>query len=543
MRRRSSETRSGIRTRRLWLGLALVWTVAASPALAQQTPRPVRGGTLVMGGPSDLQAMNSLVATETYTSDVIRNLLFLPLVRYSADLQYESALARSWHMLGDTAVLFRLRNDVHWHDGRRTTARDVVFTFERAKDPRTAFPHASDIEHWLSAQQVDSFTVRFRITPHADPLAAWTNLAIMPAHRLERVAPDQMRNGPFNRAPVGNGPFRFVSLRANDRWVFEANTAFAPSLGGRPFIDRIIWRVIPENAAQLTELLTGGIDVMMTPRAEQVKEIGARAGFRAVVKPSRRYNVVIWNSRVPELRDARVRRALLMATNRQQMIDVLRAGFATMGVGPIAPYHWAYNRTLRPVPFDPDGARRLLAAAGYSDRNGDGLLEDAAGEKLEITLKIPANSNVNRDMSEMMRADLARIGVTLRTQPTEFATMIGDISSPERRFDAALLAFETDIRLNLRDAFHSEAMEGPFQSASYRNARVDEILDRTAATVDRAAAARLWSEFQQILLEEQPWGVLYYQPELFLVRERLRGFAPDIRGVFTGVSRWWLAGR
>lgn len=513
----------------------------ASPAAAQ--PSPPRGGMLVIAAPSDLQGMNSLVAAEMYTAEVLKYVLFLPLVRYDAQLRLQPLLARSWRITGDTLVQFQLRDDVRWHDGRRTTAHDVVFTFERAKDSRTGFPDAADLEHWVSVQLVDSFTVRFRITPHADPLAVWATLAIMPAHLLSAIAPEELRNAAFNYAPVGNGPFRFVSRRANDRWSFEPNPLFPAGLGGPPKIGRLVWRVIPENSSQVAELLTGQVDVMLAPRAEQVKELGSRPGLRGLTKPSRRYYFIDWNGRRPHLADPRVRRALMMALDRRTMIDVLRKGYAQIATGPIAPYHWAFDRDLEPLPYDPDAAGRLLAAAGFRDRDGDGMVESASGEKLEIELKVAANSAFNRDLSEMIRADLARIGVTVRPRPVDFATLVEDISSPERAFDAAVLAFETEFRLNLRDAFHSDAMAGPFQSASYSNARVDRLLDEVRVTTDRATALRLYAELQRILLVEQPWGVLWYPPELLIARDRVRGFAPDIRGLFAEVTAWSVAPR
>lgn len=510
-----------------------------APAVDAQQSR----GTAVIVAPSDLQGLNALTATDAYTAEVLRYMLFLPLVRYDEQLRIRSMLAQSWTIEGDTVVVFRLRRDVLWHDGRRTTANDVAFTFRRAKDPRTGFPGGSELEHWLSVAVVDSFTVRFRIRSHNEPLAVWTTLPIMPAHRLASVPAEQMRTAPFNRAPVGNGPFRYVSHRANDRWVFEANPRFPTGLGGPPPLQRLIWRVVPDNAAQMAELLTGQADIMLAPRAEQVRDIGARAGYRGIAKPSRRYYFITWNGKKQFLADPRVRRALMMALDRQTMINTLRSGFAQIGTGPIAPYHWAFDRTLAPLPFDTAGARALLAAAGYRDRNGDGVVESSAGDAFSIELKVAANSAFNRDLGEMIRADLARVGVQIQVRAVDFATLVEDISSPSRSFDSAVLAFETDFKLNLRDAFHSDALSGPFQSASYSNPRVDQLLDRLARPASRTDASALWAELQKIIRDEQPWGVLWYPPELIIARERLQGFAPDIRGLLVGVGSWSIGAR
>jgi peptide/nickel transport system substrate-binding protein len=225
----------------LLTGLALAAMAACAGSDRGQTggsETAVRGGTVVVAGPNDLGGLNGLVASESYTMDVNLHLLYLPLVAVTADVGFEPALAESWQWQGDTAVTFHLRRDVRWHDGRPTTAHDVVFTFDRLKDPVTAFPASVDFELWLSAEAVDSFTIRARLQPHLDPLLAWAFLPIMPEHALGSIAPAGLRNAAFNHAPIGNGPFRFVEYRANDRWVFEANPDFPEALGGRPWIDR-----------------------------------------------------------------------------------------------------------------------------------------------------------------------------------------------------------------------------------------------------------------------------------------------------------------
>src|SRR5690606_9113970 len=128
--------------------------------------------------------------------------------------------------------------------------------------------------------------IRFRFRPHGDPLASWPFAPIMPRHLLDTVPPERLRTAAFNKQPVGNGPFRFVSARANDRWVFEANPDFPEALGGRPYIDRVVWRTIPDNAAQVVELMAGTADLILSPRADQLRELDAHPEIRAHLRPA-----------------------------------------------------------------------------------------------------------------------------------------------------------------------------------------------------------------------------------------------------------------
>ncbi len=516
-----------------------VFLAAALAACADAGPR--RGGTAVIGAGSDLDHANPLVSVDAWTNEILRYALFTPLIRYDEALEYEPHLAESWEMLGDTGVVFHLHEDVRWHDGAPTTAHDVLFTFERAKDPATGFPNAGYFSRWTRGEVLDSFTIRFHFEPHADPLAGLPYTPVAPRHLLDSIPPGQLRQAAFNRAPVGNGPFRFVSQRAGDRWIFEANPDHPETLGGPPLLDRLVWRVIPDNSAQITELRVGEVDLALQPRPEQVEVLGRREDLRELVKPSRQFSFIAWNALRPPLDDPAVRRALAMGIDRARILQGLRKGYGQVAVGPIMPFHHAYHPTLEPLPFDPAAARALLAEAGIRDADGDGVLELPDGAAFELEIKVFASSDFNRDVAEAVRGDLADLGVAASTRPTEVATLFGDVTSPDRRFDAALLGWSGDFRPDLTDTFHSRARGGPYQFASYGNPELDSLMDRAALEADPARAAPVWHRIQEILLEHQPWSVLYYQEDAFLARVSLRDANMDIRGALVNLQRWWLA--
>src|SRR5690606_2172757 len=180
------------------------------------------------------ELMNSLVSAEAWTSEFLSFALFMPLIRYGPDLDFEPYLAERWDVAGDTAVVFHLRRDVRWHDGVPTTAYDVLFTYERARDPRTGSTIGHYFEHWTHAEVLDSFTIRFGFRPHGDPLASWPFAPIMPRHLLDTIPPERLRQAAFNKQPVGNGPVRFASARATDRRGPQANPYVPEAHGARP---------------------------------------------------------------------------------------------------------------------------------------------------------------------------------------------------------------------------------------------------------------------------------------------------------------------
>ena len=282
-----------------------------------------RGGTLVIASPADLSVLNVFLASDQWTQEINRYLLYTPLLRYTPKLDYAPALAESWEAT-DTSAVFRLRRDLRWHDGRPTSAHDVVYTIETARNPEAAFPNASYFERWTSVEATDSYTVAVRFEAHPEPLAGLPFTPIMPAHLLEGVAPGALRTAEYNQRPVGNGPFRFVSSAPGDRWIFEANPDHPDALGGRPYLDRVIWRVVPDNTAQTTALRTGEVDLVLGPRAPELRQLDAEPGIHAIVKPSRLYAFIAWNGLRPPLDDARVRRALSLAVDRPEILTALR---------------------------------------------------------------------------------------------------------------------------------------------------------------------------------------------------------------------------
>jgi peptide/nickel transport system substrate-binding protein len=492
---------------------------------ADRAPRV--GGTAVVVYPGGPRVANPLAAADAYSAEMGRFLLFLPLLEYGPDLDLRPRLAESWELEGDTAAVFRLRRDVRWTDGAITTAHDVAFTLERALDPATAYPNRTQLDHVREVTALDSFTVRARFEPVRDAIQPIALLPVLPRHVLDTVPAAALQHSGFNLRPVTNGPFMVQGARPGDRWVFAANESFPAALGGRPRLDRLVWRVIPESAAQIAELRAGEADVVVGVRHDAFGRLGGTDAIRAVEGPTLSYVGVAWNGRRPPLDEPRVRRALTMATNRAGLVEALRGGHGTLAAGPVPPGHWAYSPDLEPLPYDPDAARAALADA-------------LGGTPLRLTLLVPAGSDFSRDLAQVIQADLARVGVTLQLRALEFATLEHTITGPDRDFDAVLLALDADARLNLRGLFHTDAMAGAYQVAGYSNPALDSVLDAIEAQTDRDAAPPLWSRAQELVAADQPWTFLYFVTDLILVRSRLQGVEADLRGVLHSAPGWWI---
>lgn len=512
---------------------------------AAEVPEAARyGGTLVLGSTSDMGDVNPLTLQLQNALYLQEYVLFTPLIAYDAELRPVPRLARSWEVNRDTTALtFHLRDDVFWHDGVRTSAYDVKFSYDLARNPKTGYLYSGPWEYYGEAEAPDSFTFRVRMRPHAEFLDVWRVFAPVPEHLLRGVAPEAMAKHPFGtRAPVGNGPFRFVSRTPGEEWVFAANPRWPKELGGRPYVDRLVYRVIPEPATLLAELETGGVDLFAGPPPEYAARIAASPRTRLVAFPDMAYEHIQWNHRRPLFRDARVRRALTLAIDREAVVRSVRGGHGVVANSTVAPILWQHDSTLdRELPHDPAAAGRLLAEAGFADRDGDGVLEDREGRPFRFTLLVPHGYRERRDAAEIVQSDLARVGVAVEVREVEFNTLIARAGNPKLRdFDAMLFGWKPEFRVDDTDLFACSRRDNPITFAGYCNPATDRLLDSVLRTADRAAARPLWHRYQEQIARDQPFTLLYFTDRLEGISRRVQDARPDVRGDWVGVDRWWI---
>ena len=509
------------------------------------------GGTAVVGTIGELpNGMNHFVSSNYEAGDHQKFVNLMTLLQYDESIQLRPYLAESWEvddLEAPTTVTFRVRPGVYWHDGFQVDAEDVAFTYRVITDPATAYPNLSAFEHYVQGPEgvevLDSLTVRVRIArPHAEYMAPWVDVVIMPHHLLEDVPVTQLQQHPFGtQCPVGNGPFVFVEHRPQESWTFKANPAFPEALGGRPYLDRYVYRAIPEQTTLLTDLLTENIDVFINPRADQAEQIQTSPDLNLISFPWPSYTLVAWNARRPQFSDARVRRAMSIGTNRRELVQAQLRGFGSIANTGVYPLHWAYDEGMEDeLPYDPAEAGRLLDEAGWIDRDGDGVRENPDGVRLEFVLKYNQGNQRREDIAEIMQAQLAQIGVRVQPQVMEFGTMIAQMSGAERDFDAAVFGWNIGFRIDDSSFFHSERIDEPYGFAGTRNSEMDRLLDTLQLVLDRDEARPLWRQYQRLLLQEQPYTYIYFDDRLDGINRRLRGVVMDGRGEWLNIKDWWI---
>jgi len=498
------------------------------------------GGTVVVAGRGDPVSMNSLVSTDFESEQHQVHVLFVTLVSNDEDYQPQPYFARSWEFDSDTSeVVFHLRHDLQWHDGTPVTSRDVAFTFERLKNPAVPFPNPSYFDYWDAAEVIDPVTIRFALRPHANALYGWTRTAIMPEHILGEVRPEDLESHSFGTlTPVGNGPFRFVERIPGDRWVFEANAEFPEELGGRPYVDRLVYRQIPDEFALAAALQTGEVDLLIDASPSMLDQVGDDPEVVSTSYSAPEYAFIAWNSKRPEFADPLVRRALTMAIDRETLVQAVLGGNGTVAPGPVGPWHWAYDSAWAPLPYSPDEAAALLDEAGWTDSDGDGA-RDRDGEPFSFELLATPRRDWGA-IQTLVQASLGQIGVEVEPVVREQGALIPLVIGADRRFDAVIIGWARDVPLNDIDLWACDQVGQPFQFTSYCNPELDVVLDSIPLESDRARLRSLIGRYHELVVEDQPYTFLYYLDRVDLARARVYGTNMDSRGDWVNVARWWV---
>jgi peptide/nickel transport system substrate-binding protein len=496
----------------------------------------LRGGTLVVGEISAYESLNPLTTTDAHARDIY-NLLFLSLLDENDDfLTFRPRLATSWEFSKDRRELtFALRDDVVWSDGVPFTAHDVLATFTAQKDTAMAWSGRHLKEHIDKVTVVDDHTVTYHFN-HVYPYQVMdaNDGAILPKHFLESMSPEEIRALKVEDFPT-NGPFRI------GEWVRGQSLTLLPYEDyyeeGKPYLDRVVFKIVPDQVNLITQLKSGEVDCMESlPPMEVDKLRNGDYGINIFSFPARAYIYIGWNGANPLFRSAKIRRAMTMAIDRKMIIDNLYYGLAELCTSPFIPQQWAYNDEIEAIPYDPEGAKRLLEEEGFSDSDGDGWL-DRDGEKLEFEIMTNQGNQIRMDIQVMVQEQLGRIGVKADPLVLEWTVMLERHKASD--FEAVISAWRVGTKVDLGPIWGCESRkQGGYNRVDYCNAEVDRLNSTATGILDFDEARPLFFKAQQIIYDEQPYTFLYNPHALLALHERFNGAKPDAISMYHNLHEW-----
>lgn len=493
------------------------------------------GDAIVAGSIADARILIPILASDSASGDICA-LIFNGLVKYDKDIKLIGDLAKDWRIEEDgLVIIFNLKKGIRWHDGYPFTAKDVEFTYQQLVSANVKTPYSSDFERIKSLEVIDDYTIKVRYKePFSPALSSW-GMAIIPRHLLENK---DLNNIDFQRSPIGTGPYKFKSWKSQEKIELESNYDY---FEGRPFIDRYIFRVIPDESTIFLELQTKGVDLAGLTPLQYTRQTGNAffgKNYRKFHTPGFGYTYLGYNLNNPKFQDKRVRQALNYAVDKQEIIKTVLLGFGTQITGPFVPGSWAYNESIVPVEFSPMRAKELLNECGWSDTNGDGWIEKD-NRVFEFTIVTNQGNEERIKTAQIIQSRLKSIGVRVKIKVVEWSVFISEFIE-KRNFEAVLLGWALGREPDSFDIWHSsKTKEGEFNFINYRNDEVDNLLIEARRTFDQEKRKIYYHRVQEIIYEEQPYMFLYAAESLSILSSRFREVKPAAIGIGYNLIEWW----
>ncbi len=491
--------------------------------------------TITMGLGADAKRLLPFLASDSASGE-ISSLIYHGLVKYDKNIRLTGDIAKSWEVSRDgLRITFHLRKGVMWQDGAELTADDVIFTYSKVIDPKVPTPYSSIYGPVSSVEALDKYTVQVTYKePFAPALESWA-MGIVPKHLLEGK---DLSSTEVNRNPVGNGPYRFAEWVTGQKIVLDA---FDNYFEGRPNIDKVIYRIIPDTATMFLELKFGGIDFMgLTPPQYKLQANSDffNKYFQKFRYPSFGYTYLGYNLLNPLFSDKRVRQAIAHAINKKELIAGVLLGYGTPCTGPFPPESWAYNPDVKDYDYSPEKALALLAEAGWK-MNSSGLIEKD-GRTFSFTVLINQGSDERIKVAQILKEQLKRIGIEMHIKVLEWQALLHDFID-KKRFEAVIMGWALSRDPDIYEIWHSsKTKEGEFNFISYKNDTVDRLLVEGRRTFSLEKRKMIYHRIHAILAEEQPYAFLYVPDALPVLHKRFKGVVKAPIGIDYDFIHWYV---
>ena len=479
--------------------------------------------TLHLSISSNPSKLNPLIATDSASGE-IADWIFDGLLAYDKDGHIEPRLAESYRFENNTTLVFKLRRDVTWSDGVKFTAEDVVFTWKLITSPNIFTPYSSAFRYVKEVRAPDSYTVVVIYTkPYFKALETWLT-SIVPRHKL--AGEKDIMTSSFNQHPVGTGPYTIDGFEVSQDIVLKANDHY---FRHRPHIDRIVYHFMPDPGTQFLMLKSHKLDVgSLTPlQYERQIDDDFHRYYRIYEKISQSYTYLGFNLKNPKFQDPRVREALSLAINRQELVDILFFGHGRVCTGPFMPGTFAFNDQIKAPVQNIKKAKKLLHEAGYD-------------EKHPLKFEIVTNSNnpIRVYAAQIIQYQLAKAGVRATIRTMEWQAFLNTVVMP-RKFETVILGWGLGLMPDAYSIWHSEgSKKGGFNFISYKNPKVDALIKEAEQTIDRKKLGKIYREIFALIVQDNPYLFLYIPNSITVVNREIQNVSQSILGVMHNVIDW-----
>jgi peptide/nickel transport system substrate-binding protein len=536
--------------------VALLLSQSSDPDIA--APQPVEGGAYTEALLGEVQRLNPILDDFNQPDQDIGRLIFSGLVRFDSRGNPHKELAESWSISADASLYtVLLRENAVWHDGEPVTADDIVYTFSKFQDED--YPGPADLhEFWseINIIRLDDRRVQFQLPEPFAPFLDYLTVGLLPDHLLRGVSASALIDHPYNLRPIGTGPYKFDTfIIENKRIVGVSLSAFEDYYFSRPFLDRVEFRLVSDAEAAYdayeNELATGisRVDeqifdgVMEDPQLNLYTARLPKMGmlFLNLNHPIKQF-----------LAEKTIRRALMLALNREWIIQSALGGQGVLPIGPIMPGTWAFAEGLEPHPYDPIEAARILDDEGWELTAGaapgtDEFVRSKDDQQLSLELAHPDDQR-STEIAELLERYWENVGIQVTRVPIPAEEILSVYLEP-REFEVVLteISFGRYPDPDPYPFWHDSQTETGQNYSGFSDRNTSIWLEQARTTPDPSRRADLYASFQYRFLDQLPSLPLYYPVYSFAVDAQIQGvtvgplFEPSDR--FSSILEWHLMAR
>ena len=481
--------------------------------------------TLNLSMSSSPSRLNPILANDSASSE-ISDWLFNGLFKYDKNGNHTVDLAQSYEFETPTKLIIKLRNNVLWHDGVKFTSKDVVFTYEKIIDPKVFNSIKSNFQEVQSVKAIDDFTLEIIYKqPYFKAIETWM-VGILPYHLLKDE--ENIMTSSFNKNPIGTGSYKLKEFKTAQDIELIANENY---FEGIPKIDKILYQFLPDPNTSFLYLKQKKLDIGgLTPiQIDRQIDDDFKNKFTIIQKPSFAYTYLGFNLNNEKFKDLRIRQALSLAIDRQELVDILFFGYGKICNGPFLPDSFAYNEKIKPITQNIEKAKELLKELGYDENN-------------PFTFEVVTNTgnDTRINTAQILQYQLEKVGVKMTIRVMEWQAFLNTVVHP-KKFDAVILGWSLGLMPDAYPLWHSSSDKlGGFNLVSYKNEKVDKLIEDGINTINREELGKIYKEIFKIISDDLPYLFLYIPDGITVVNKEIKNVEPSFIGIMHNQKDWEL---
>ena len=479
--------------------------------------------TLNLSMNSSPSRLNPILANDSASSE-ISDWLFNGLFKYDKNGNPIVDLAQSYEFKDQTTLIIKLKENVLWHDNTKFTAKDVIFTYEKIIDPKVFNSIKSNFQQVKSVKALDDYTIEVIYSQaYFKAIETWM-VGILPYHLLKDE--ENLMTSSFNKNPIGTGSYKLKEFKQGQDIELIANDKY---FEGRPNIDKILYQFLPDPNTSFLYLKQKKLDLGgLTPiQIDRQIDNDFKNKFTIIQKPSFAYSYLGFNLKNEKFKDIRIRQALSLAINRQEMVDILFFGYGKICNGPFLPDSFAYNENIKPITQDINKAKALLKDAGYDENN-------------PFTFELVTNTgnDTRINAAQILQYQLEKAGVKMSIKVMEWQAFLNTVVHP-KKFQAVLLGWSLALMPDAFPLWHSSSSKlGGFNLVSYENEKVDKLIEQGSTTINRDELGNIYKEIFKIITDDLPYLFLYIPDAITVINKDIKNVEPSFVGITHNQKDW-----